>query len=101
MACRDLRHHHDFARILGLGGKHYVDYSPNVRKPKLRLEQDDYVNFGRERTACLLPLAYQHLGSLALHAEDDLTMCLWGSSICLGGPYAGVTRRAVCDYDSR
>ncbi|KAL3160522.1 hypothetical protein ABBQ32_010826 [Trebouxia sp. C0010 RCD-2024] len=47
LACRDLRHHHDFARILGLGGKHYVDYTPNARKPKLRLEQDDYVNFGQ------------------------------------------------------
>lgn len=53
VACRDLRYHHDFARILGLGGKHYVDYHPNARKPKLQLEQDDYVNFGRECSACM------------------------------------------------
>ena len=53
LACRDLNYHHDFARILGLGGKHYVDYHPNARKPKLQLEKDDYVNFGRECTAYL------------------------------------------------
>lgn len=61
VACRDLRYHHDFARILGLGGKHYVDYHPNARKPKLQLEQDDYVNFGGECSACLaVCLVHQH-----------------------------------------
>ncbi len=32
--------------MLGLGGKYYIDYCPNARKPKLELEKDDYVNFG-------------------------------------------------------
>ncbi len=46
LACRDLHTHHEFARMLGLGAKHYIDYCPNARKPKLRIEQEDYVNFG-------------------------------------------------------
>ena len=48
VACRDLHTHHNFARVLGLGAKTYIDYSPNVRKPKLAVESDDYVHFGSE-----------------------------------------------------
>ncbi|DBA82477.1 hypothetical protein WJX79_005540 [Trebouxia sp. C0005] len=46
LACRDLHTHYAFTRMLGLGGKYYIDYCPNARKPKLELEKDDYVNFG-------------------------------------------------------
>lgn len=89
VACRDLRQHHEFARVLGLGGKHYVDYHPNARNPKLRLEQDDYVNFGRERTACLPPLHTSTIVRMSIHTEA-FAICVairWLTALLI--PYHG------------
>ncbi len=62
LACRDLYTHHAFARMLGLGGKYYIDYVPNARKPKLELEKDDYVNFGGKPVLPLLSFNLKSVG---------------------------------------
>ena len=37
--------------MLGLGAKNFIDYSVDSRKPKLMVDSEDYVHFGREGSA--------------------------------------------------
>lgn len=67
LACQDLHFHHQFTRMLGLGGKHYIDYCPNARKPKLQIEQDDYVNFGCKP---MLPVLHVNVVSVLLDLNN-------------------------------
>ena len=47
LATQDLANQHmQHAQILGLGGKHFLNFSRDSLQPSLGLETEDYVSFG-------------------------------------------------------
>lgn len=85
--------------MLGLGAKHFIDYSVDSRKPKLAVDSEDYVHFGRECSAyvlalhaCLLELTGWN-PALTLNSTASITpdTCVFAVSICITTLWLPVT----------
>ena len=54
LATQDLANQHmQHAQILGLGGKHFLNFSRDSLQPSLGLETEDYVSFGSGVYQCI------------------------------------------------
>lgn len=56
MATEDLINKANFVKILGLGGKNFLNFARNPIQPTLGIEEEDYVTFGGRRL--VLPETY-------------------------------------------